>query len=91
MYLHLGQSFVIASKDIIGIFDLDTASYELRTREFLERAERAGRVITVSTELPKSFVLCARRGQEPLVYISALTAQTLLKRQLLGSVQRTGR
>lgn len=87
MYLHLGQSVVIASRDIIGIFDLDNASYELRTRKFLEAAERAGRVITVSQDLPKSFVLCAAKGSEPLVYISALSSQTLMKRQLVGSFE----
>lgn len=42
MYLHLGQSVVVPDRDIIGIFDLDNASYSHLTRGFLERAEREG-------------------------------------------------
>ena len=40
MYLHLGQSVVVPQREIIGIFDLDNASYSHRTRKFLERAQR---------------------------------------------------
>ena len=39
MYLHLGQSVVIPDSDILGIFDLDNASWAYKTRELLERAE----------------------------------------------------
>ena len=39
MYLHLGQSVVIPDRDILGIFDLDNASWAYKTRELLERAE----------------------------------------------------
>ena len=38
MYLHLGQSVVIPDRDILGIFDLDNASWAYKTRELLERA-----------------------------------------------------
>ena len=41
MYLHLGQSVVIPDRDILGIFDLDNASWAFKTREFLERAEQS--------------------------------------------------
>ena len=84
MYLHLGQETVVATEDIIGIFDLDNASYGLRTRQFLERAEREGRVVTVSEELPKSFVLCAAKEAAPVVYVSQLNSQTLGKRPVIG-------
>ena len=39
MYLHLGSSVVIRQRDVVGIFDLDNASWAFKTREFLERAE----------------------------------------------------
>ena len=32
MYLHLGQSVVIPQGEILGIFDLDNASWAYRTR-----------------------------------------------------------
>lgn len=79
MYLHLGQSVVVPDSEILGIFDLDNSSYSHLTRKFLERAEREGRVVNVSEELPKSFVLCQSRDG-PKLYISQLSTATLLKR-----------
>ena len=45
MYLHLGQSVVVPYSQILGVFDLDNASWAYKTREYLERAEQAGRVV----------------------------------------------
>lgn len=80
MYLHIGQSVVIPHKRILGIFDLDNTSWSHRTRTFLEMAEEEGRVISVCDDLPRSFVLCGEEGEETTVYISQLSAQTLLRR-----------
>ena len=44
MYLHLGQGVMVRDRDMIGIFDLDNTTWSFRTRRFLERAEREGRV-----------------------------------------------
>ena len=56
MYLHLGQSVVVPFRDVVGVFDLDNASSSHLTRAFLERAEKEGRVVNVSDDLPRSFV-----------------------------------
>lgn len=80
MYLHLGQSVVVPTSSIIGLFDLDNTSASHLTRRFLERAEQQGRVVNVSDDLPKSFVLCQQGDQPPTVYLSQLSAATLLKR-----------
>lgn len=79
MYLHLGQDTVVKKKNIIGIFDLDTATVSKKTRDFLATAEKKGNVINVTYELPKSFVVCCEKG-ETKVYISQLSSTTLLKR-----------
>ena len=79
MYLHLGNETVIRKKDIIGIFDLDNATISVKTREFLRNAEKKGMVINVSSELPKSFVLC-REKDELRIYICQLAPVTLIKR-----------
>ncbi len=79
MYLHLGKSTVINTKDIVGIFDLDTSTISKNTREYLKTAEKSGRVVNVSMELPKSFVVC-REKHGTRVYISQISSQTLLKR-----------
>ena len=77
MYLHLGQSVVVRQKDILGIFDLDNTTSSFRTRKFLERAEREGRMVTVTDDLPKSFVVCQGKDGKAVVYLSQLSSATL--------------
>ena len=79
MYLHLGQSVVVPEADVIGVFDLDNTTGSHITRKFLSDAEKANRVVNVSDELPKSFVVCSE-GSSFLVYLSQLSSQTLLRR-----------
>ena len=79
MYLHLGGDTVVSLKDVIAIFDLDITSISKITREFLHIAEEEGFVINVSEDLPKSYVL-AEINQKSRVYISPISASTLLKR-----------
>ncbi len=76
MYLHLGQSVVVPAGDILGVFDLDNASWSHRTRAFLERAEREGRVVNAAAGLPRSFVLC-QKGGPATVYLSPLSPAVL--------------
>ena len=80
MYLHLGQSVVVPHKNILGIFDLDNSSWAFKTREFLERAEQEGRVVSVCDDLPRSFVLVGGEEGPPTVYISQLSPSALLRR-----------
>lgn len=79
MYLHLGQDVVVRSGDVIGIFDLEKASVSKRTRAFLSNATKQGIVVTVSYEMPKSFVI-TQHGGETKVYISQISTATLKKR-----------
>ena len=79
MYLHLGSDVVVLKSSVIGIFDLDTSTISKNTRNYLAAAEKEGRVVTVSYELPKSFVAAVDDGGIT-VYISQLSSQTLLKR-----------
>ena len=79
MYLHLGQNVVVPETDVIGIFDLDNTTGSHLTRNFLNNAEKSGRVINVSDELPRSFIISSN-NKEITVYLSQLSPQTLLKR-----------
>ncbi len=79
MYLHLGEKTVIRTESIIGIFDLDNTTLSKNTREFLTLAEKRGKVINVSMELPRSFIVCVE-NKETTVYISQLSSQTLYRR-----------
>ncbi|MBR5093521.1 MAG: DUF370 domain-containing protein [Oscillospiraceae bacterium] len=78
-YLHLGKGTLVREDEIVGIFDLDITSQSHLTRKFLAASERAGRVINAAEDLPRSFVLCRRKG-ETRVYLSQIASATLLKR-----------
>jgi hypothetical protein len=93
MYLHLGQETVIRIRDIVGIFDLETSTISKITRDFLSRAQKAGRVVNVSMEMPKSFVLCRDGKKRETIFITQISSTTLLKRtgfmDDLSNLQRT--
>ncbi len=80
MYLHLGMDKVITFDDIIGIFDLDTATVSKNTRNYLAKAEKEGIVENVCYDLPKSFIVCRNKKGEDKVYIAQISSSTLLKR-----------
>ena len=80
MYLHLGQNEIIPQRRIIGIFDLDNASWSHRTRSFLERAEQEGRVISATRDLPTSFVVCREKDGQSRIYLSQFSSATLKSR-----------
>lgn len=80
MYLHLGQDTVVSFDEIIGIFDLDTTTVSKISRDYLTKAEKSGKVINVSTDLPKSFVLCKKENGTENIYLSQISSTTLLKR-----------
>lgn len=80
MYLHLGQSTVITTKDLIGIFDMDVTTVMKSSRDYLTKAEKDGDVVNVSYELPKSFVVCSDGNNAKKVYITQIAPSTLLKR-----------
>lgn len=75
MYLHLGQSVIVPYKEILGIFDLDNTTYNVKAAAFINRAEKDGRVVLCTDDLPKSTVLC-----DKAVYLSQLSPATLLRR-----------
>ena len=80
MYLHLGQDTVIKLEDIVGIFDMETSTISKFTRSYLADAQKKNRVVNVSMEMPKSFVLCCGKNKEITVYVTQISSATLLKR-----------
>ena len=59
MYLYLGNDAVIDGADIVGIFDLDNASWSIHTRRFLSGAEKTGKLSNAAEDIPRSFVVSA--------------------------------
>ncbi len=87
MYLHLGQNVIVCSKDVVGIFDLDTSTVGKTTKQYLSNAEKENKVINVSSyDLPKSFILC-KRQEKTKVFISPLASSTLEKRYENGPLE----
>ena len=80
MFLHLGQGAVVPRREILGIFDLDNASWVYKTREFLERAEAEGRTVWLGEDLPRSFVVVGDGKNPPTVYMSQLSSSALVSR-----------
>ena len=83
MYLHLGEKTAVRTSNIIGVFDLDNTTVSKNTRDYLAIQQKAGNVVNVSYELPKSFIIC-EENKEKKIYISQLSSQTLYKRIIVN-------
>ena len=80
MILHVGRDVTVRGRDIVGIFDMDNTTVGQETRRFLADAEKGGRVVDVTAELPRSFVVCAEKDSSETVYLSQIAPATLKKR-----------
>ena len=81
MYLRVEENIVVNTKDIIGIFDLDTTTVSKPTRDYLKTMQKGGNVVNVSYDLPKSFVItCKKKSNKKTMFISPISTATLLKR-----------
>lgn len=74
MFLHLGADTVISFKNIIAISDYRSFK-SIVNREFLKKCIDDGRVVDISDNNPKSYVVTSDK-----VYISAISSITLKKR-----------
>ncbi len=84
MHFFIGVEKIIRTKDVVGIFDLDTATISPVTRNYLTVAQKNGCVESVNYELPKSFVV-TRTKEKSTVYLSPLSASVLKKRAKAGT------
>jgi extracellular matrix regulatory protein B len=103
MFLHIGRNMIVNFNDIIGIFDIEKSSTSKITREYLSASQKK-LIISVTDELPKSFIVCSGRlkGKNndkniSSVYVSQISSATLKKRletnspgELLNSKNLTG-
>ena len=91
MYVSIGPGAVVRRGDLVGVFDLDNATWSHRTRKSLAVCEREGRVIAEGDDLPRALLLCSERSRSgrrrkrehnsrAVVYLTQLSVQTLEKR-----------
>ena len=97
MYTNAGNKEIIKNRRIIGIFDLETASFEKATRDWLAVSEKDGRIFYHGTELPLSVILAdqsehkrAKNHRETVLILSQFTPKTLAKRSGLTLEQLRG-
>lgn len=93
MFLHVGRDTIVRFDEIIGIFDIETATTSKITREYLNVSPQK-EIVSVTQELPKSFIVCgcnsrSKRGglngknfdkNNIKVYVSQISSATLKKR-----------
>ena len=79
MYISIGADFAVRDRSVIGIFDLDNASWSKHTRLFLREAEQQGEVAAITADLPKSFILTEEFGLNR-VYLTQFNTTALEKR-----------
>lgn len=75
MFLYLGGDTTVISKDVVGIFDIEECSVSRVTADFLNFSQKKGRVVNVSEEMPKSFIVTTDK-----TYISNVSCHTISQR-----------
>ena len=78
-YIQLEKGESIDKNTVIGIFDIETASMSNATRDLFRRKEDEHGVVSLSNDLPKSFVLCDGEFSDT-IYISGLSTESIKKR-----------
>jgi ribosomal protein S8 len=74
MLLHLGNDYMIPTKDVVLIADIESTSSEI-TEEFLEISKEEGFIKDYSKGDAKSFVIT-----NETIYYSTISSKTLRKR-----------
>lgn len=80
MNLYLSPGATVPVNEIVAIMDIEKSSTSKDTREYLALAGRHKRVISLSKDLPKSFVVSIDSDLTETVYICGVSAETLRKR-----------
>ena len=79
MYLHIGNGKIIKTEDIIGIFDLDTATVSRDTKKYINKKEKMGKVEYTDYDLPRSFILLDKNGSDE-IKLSRISSVGLIQR-----------
>lgn len=79
MYLHIGNGESIRTEDIIGIFDLDTATVSKTTKKYISKKEKEGKVEYLDYDLPRAFIIC-KKGNDEKIKLSRISTTGLRQR-----------
>ena len=85
IFLEIGNLRTIPIEGIVGIFDMDRATHSKITGEFLRQSQHMGAITSVSTSLPKSFIVYDD-GELEQIYFSPFSAAVLKQRMETESI-----
>lgn len=86
MLINIGSNRLVRKREIVGIFDLDTASHEKDTKDFLKACEKKKILEMCGNDLPKAFVLTAsdkkkeKKEKKTTVFLTTLSSASLAGR-----------
>lgn len=75
MFLFIGGDTTIKSSDVVGIFNIEECSVSRITADYLAACQKSGKIVDLTADLPKSFVVAADK-----TYISNVSNDTIRKR-----------
>ena len=87
MFIHIGNGVSVLKSDVIGIFDLDTATVSKNGKDFINRKEKEGLVEYNDFDLPRSFLLVEEKGKYK-VKLSRISTLGLKERAKESSYER---
>lgn len=74
MFFYITPTCPIDKEEIIGIFDMDSATVSADTRKFLRQREKKGTLTSTARDIPKSFVLT-----DSAVYLVQTAPNSIIK------------
>ena len=76
MYVDIDTDSLVNGDDVVGIFDLDNTTVNKFTNEFLNKMQAEGKIESLVSDIPKSFILM----KDGTVFVVELSSQILKKR-----------
>lgn len=76
VFVHIGGDFMVALDDIIAVFDLDSTTSSKVSQNFIIKAEHDDILVTISDDLPRSFVVTMQEGLR-VIYLTPISSSAL--------------
>lgn len=80
MYLFIGGTTIVRTRDIVGIFDLDSTTISKETKSFLRKCEAEGLTDSATIDVPRSFILTSENKEIFKIQFSQISPATLAAR-----------
>ena len=81
MYLNIGKDYIVKSKEIIAIFNIDYVKNTKEYKAMYNELEESGNIVKVSDSKAKAFILTENQGKRK-AYITNIGVNTISKRMI---------